>query len=65
MTMLQLTGRVLSRSFGPKIDNKNGSLTLFPWFGSERFLAVSKNKICFKGTNIIGCWRHRKMLRRP
>jgi len=45
MTMLQLTSRCQAVS-GPKIDYWNGTPTLFPWFGSEWLVAVSKNKVC-------------------
>jgi hypothetical protein len=45
---------------GPEIDYWNGAPTLLPCFGSEWLLAVSKNKVCLKGTMISGYWRHPK-----
>jgi hypothetical protein len=45
---------------GPKINYWNRIPTLFPWFGSEWLLAVSKNKICLKGIKISAYWRHPK-----
>jgi hypothetical protein len=59
MTMLQLTRRCQAVS-GPKIDYWIVTFTLLPWFGFEWLLAVSKRKLCLKGTNISGYWRHRK-----
>jgi len=47
---------------GLKIDYWNGIPTLFPWFGSKWFLALSKNKVCIKGTKISGYWRHPKKI---
>jgi hypothetical protein len=42
--------------FGLKIDHWNGTPTLLPVFGSEWFLAVSKNNVCLNGTKISGYW---------
>jgi len=42
---------------GTKLNYWTGTSTLFPWFGSEWLLAVSKN-VCIKGTKILGYWRH-------
>jgi hypothetical protein len=64
MTVLQLTRRSLSSSCGPKVDYWNGTLTLFPWFGSECLLAVPKIKFCLKATKISGYWRHPKKVTR-
>jgi len=33
---------------GPEIDYWSGTPTLFPWFGSKWFLAVSRNKVYLK-----------------
>jgi hypothetical protein len=43
---------------GPRISYWNDALTLFPRFGSEWLLAVSRNKICLIGTKISDYWRH-------
>jgi hypothetical protein len=32
---------------------------LFPWFVFKWLLAVSKNKVCIKGTKISGYWRQK------
>jgi len=45
---------------GPKIYYWNGTPSVFFQFGSEWLLAVSKNKVCLKGTKISGYWRHPK-----
>jgi hypothetical protein len=42
-----------------KIDYWNGTSTLFTWFGSEWLVAVSKNKVCLKGTISVH-WKHPK-----
>jgi len=61
VTILQLTKRSLSSRFLPKkIDYWRGTPNLFPWFASEWLLTVSKNKVCLKGTNVSGSWRHRQ-----
>jgi hypothetical protein len=63
--MLQETRRHLSSSLPQKKNHYwNGTATLFPWFGSECLLAVSKNKVCIKRTKISGYWRHPKIMRR-
>jgi len=59
MTMLQLTRCHCQAVSGPKIDYWNGT-PIFPWFGSEWLVTVSKNKVCLKGINISGYWRHQK-----
>jgi len=38
----------------------NGTLTLFPWFDSEWFLALSKNKVYLMGLRFQGNWRYQK-----
>jgi hypothetical protein len=43
---------------GSKTDYWNGTPILFPWLGSDWLLAVSKNKVCFKGMKTSGYWRH-------
>jgi hypothetical protein len=35
---------------------RGGTPTLFPWFGSEWLLVVSKNKVYLKGTKVSGYW---------
>jgi hypothetical protein len=47
-----------------QIDNWNGTPTLFPWFGPEWLVALSKNKICLKVTKISEHIRHQQMWRR-
>jgi hypothetical protein len=44
----------------PKINYWNGTPILFPWFGSEWLLAVSKNKVSLKEMKISENWRHKK-----
>jgi hypothetical protein len=34
---------------GPKIDRWNGTPTLFPWFGTEWLVTISRSKSCLKG----------------
>jgi len=64
MTMLQLT-RCCQAVSSWKIDYWNRTPTLFPWCGSKWLLAVSKNKVCLRGTNISGYWRHPKHVTMP
>jgi len=56
MTVLQHT-RCCQAVSGPKINQWNGTSTLFPSFGNE-LLALSNNKVCLKGMKILGYWRH-------
>jgi len=49
------------KQFGaPKIDYWNGTPTFLPWLAFRWLMAVSKNKVCLKGKNISGYWRHPK-----
>jgi hypothetical protein len=56
-----LQGALCQAVSGPKIDYWKGTRTLFRWSGSQWRLAVSKSKVCHKGTNISRYWRHPKM----
>jgi hypothetical protein len=59
MTVFQITGALCQAVSGTKIYYWNGTTTLLPWFGSEWLIAVSKNKVCLKGTKMSRYWRHK------
>jgi len=60
MTVLQLTMCSLSSSFWSRNRLLERNTHPIPLVWIRMTLAVSKNKFCFKGTNISGYWRHPK-----